>query len=142
MYILMADDDADDRFLIQTAFEENHIAASLQFVEDGVELMDFLKGEGRFANGRMHVLPSLILLDLNMPRKDGRESLKEIKEIPRFRSIPIVVLSTSRAEKDIVDSYSLGANCFITKPVSYQGLMEVIKYLGKFWLEIATIPAH
>ena len=138
VHILMADDDADDRMLAQSAFEENNVINPIHFVEDGVELMDYLRGNGKYSSER--VLPGLILLDLNMPKKDGREALFEIKSDPVLKSIPVVILTTSKAEEDIVKSYNLGANCFITKPVTFEGLLDITRCLSKFWLEVATIP--
>jgi CheY-like chemotaxis protein len=130
--ILIADDDEDDKFLLKSAFEESGIDAPLSFVDNGQELMDFLQKAKR--------LPSIILLDLNMPKKDGREALKEIKENPKYRSIPILILTTSNSPEDIRNCYFLGANCFITKPSTFEGLMRVIDELNKFWFNIASIP--
>lgn len=138
--ILMADDDAEDRILTKEAFEESYLLNDLEFVEDGQELMEYLRKEGKYANVENHTLPGLILLDLNMPRKDGREALKEIKSHPDFRKIPVVILTTSRAHQDIVRTYDLGVNCFITKPVSFNELIEVTRTLGKFWFEIVELP--
>jgi CheY-like chemotaxis protein len=137
--ILMADDDADDRFLTQSAFEEIQITNPLHFVEDGVELMEYLTFSGKYSQ-QLHPLPGLILLDLNMPRMGGKDALREIKANPHLRRIPVVILSTSKSEKDIVESYDLGANCFITKPASFDGLLDVVRQLGKFWLDVATVP--
>lgn len=136
----MADDDPDDRALTKEAFEENFPVNDLHFVEDGKELMDYLNKEGKYSNDINHSLPELILLDLNMPKKDGREVLKEIKDHPEFKKIPVIILTTSKAEEDIVKTYELGANSFITKPVTYSGLVEVTKQLGKFWFEIVKLP--
>lgn len=130
--ILIADDDEDDKFLLKSAFEESGIDAPLSFVDNGQELLDFLQ--------KAKKLPSIILLDLNMPKKDGREALKEIKENPKFRSIPILILTTSNSPEDIKNCYFLGANCFITKPSTFEGLMKVIGELNKFWFNIASIP--
>jgi CheY-like chemotaxis protein len=105
-------------------------------VKDGEELMDFLRHRGGFAEERLSPQPSLILLDLNMPRKDGREALREIKSDPVLRRLPVVVLTTSRAEEDVVRSYELGVNSFITKPVTFQGLLEAVRILGRYWFEI------
>jgi len=138
VHILMADDDADDRLLAKSAFEENNIVNPIHFVEDGVELMDYLHGIGKYNENRH--LPGLILLDLNMPKKDGREALFEIKTDPFLKSIPVVILTTSKAEEDIIRAYNLDANCFISKPVSFDGLLEVTRCLSKFWLEVASIP--
>ncbi len=139
--IIMADDDADDRLLTQSAFEENQISNPMHFVENGQELMDFLQRKGKY-NALNHPLPSLILLDLNMPKMDGREALREIKADPDLRKIPVLILTTSKSEKDIVESYSLGASCFISKPANFEQLLEVVKNIGRFWLETASIPGH
>ncbi len=138
--ILMADDDADDRLFAKEAMEEARLANDLHFVEDGEELMDYLHHRGRFADQNGCPRPGLILLDLNMPRKDGREALEEIKGDPDLRRIPIVVLTTSKAEEDIYRTYDLGVNSFITKPVSFAGMVEVMKTLRKYWFEIVELP--
>ena len=138
--ILLADDDPDDRKLTQDAFAENRLANILHCVEDGEELMDYLNRRGKFENLRGEPLPGLILLDLNMPRKDGREALKEIKANPEFRRIPIVVLTTSKAEEDIVRTYDLGVNSYVTKPVTFKSLVELIKILGRYWFEVVELP--
>ncbi|MFQ6099968.1 MAG: response regulator [Anaerolineae bacterium] len=138
--ILMAEDDPDDRLLTREAFEENCLANDLRFVEDGEELMDYLHQRGRFSDPQQSPRPGLILLDLNMPRKDGRKALEEIKTDPDLRRIPIVVLTTSKAEEDILRTYDMGVNSFITKPVTFEGLVAVIKTLGKYWLEIVALP--
>ena len=138
--ILMADDDEDDRLLTEDAFREYRVGNVLMFVEDGEELMDYLYRRGKFTDPKSSPRPGLILLDLNMPRKDGREALEEIKSDPGLRSIPVVVLTTSKAEEDIVRSYDLGVNSFITKPVTFEGLVEVVKTLGKYWIEIVELP--
>ena len=138
--ILLADDDPDDRKLTQDAFAENRLANVLHCVEDGEELMDYLHRRGKFSNLRGEPLPGLILLDLNMPRKDGREALKEIKADPELRRIPIVVLTTSKAEEDIVRTYDLGVNSYVTKPVTFKSLVELIKVLGRYWFEVVELP--
>ena len=138
--ILIADDDADDRMMASEALEESRLANDLRFVEDGEELLDYLYHRGRFAGERESPRPGLILLDLNMPRMDGREALREIKGDPALRSIPVVVLTTSKAEEDIYRTYDLGVNSFITKPVQFDGLVEVMKALGKYWFEIVELP--
>ena len=138
--ILMADDDPDDRMLAKEAFEECRLSNDLRFVEDGEELVDYLHCRGKFADPNDSPRPGLILLDLNMPRKDGREALGEIKSDPALRCIPIVVLTTSKAEEDILRSYDLGVNSFIVKPVSFEGLVEVVKTLGKYWFQIVELP--
>lgn len=138
----MADDDPDDRLMAREAFLECHLHNPLQFVADGEELMDYLHRRGRFDDDAAYPMPGLILLDLNMPRKDGREALREIKSDPRLREIPVVVLTTSRAEEDIARSYRDGVNSFITKPVSFTALIEVVATLGKYWLQIVDLPAE
>ena len=140
--ILLADDDADDRLLTKQALAENRLANDLVFVEDGEELMDYLLRQGKFTNPEDSPRPGLILLDLNMPRKDGREALEEIKTHPTLRKIPIVILTTSKTEEDICRSYNLGVNSYITKPVTFEGLVEVMKTVGKYWFEIVELPSH
>jgi two-component system, response regulator len=139
--ILMADDDADDRLMAQEAFEEARLANELHFVEDGEALMDYLYRRGSYATRSAAQDPGLILLDLNMPKKDGREALKEIKEDPALRHIPIVVLTTSKAEEDILRTYDLGVSSFITKPVTFTGLVELVQALTRYWFEIVTLPS-
>ena len=138
--ILMADDDADDRLMAQDAFDEVHLANELHFVEDGEALLDYLYRRGHYATRSAGQEPGLILLDLNMPKKDGREALQEIKADPALRHIPIVVLTTSRAEEDILRTYDLGVNSFITKPVTFAGLVELVKTLTHYWFELVTLP--
>ena len=140
--ILIADDDADDRMLIGDALEEARLNNPVEFVEDGVELMEFLKHEGKYAHLDDDDLPGIILLDLNMPRKDGRTALKEIREDERLRRIPIVVLTTSKSEEDILRTYNLGVNSFITKPVTFDKLVELAQIIGKYWIEIVALPAE
>ena len=139
--ILMADDDQEDRMLAKEALEESRLANDLRFAVDGEELMDYLHRRGRFASEREHPQPGLILLDLNMPRKDGREALREIKADPDLRRIPVVVLTTSKAEEDIYKSYDLGVNSFIIKPVSFEALVETMKTLALYWFQIVELPA-
>lgn len=138
--ILMADDDADDRLMTKEAFEESRLANDLRFVEDGVELMDYLQRRGKYSDPATSPRPGLILLDLNMPKKDGREALEEIKADPNLKCVRIVVLTTSKAEEDIYRTYDLGAASYITKPVTFAGMAEVIKTVGKYWLEIVELP--
>jgi two-component system response regulator len=138
--ILMADDDADDRQMTQEAFEQARVANDLRFVEDGAELLDYLHRRNRYADPALSPRPGLILLDLNMPKKDGREALREIKADPRFRNIRIVVMTTSKAEEDILRTYQLGAESFVTKPVTFPALVEVIQTMGRYWLEIVELP--
>jgi CheY-like chemotaxis protein len=138
--ILIADDDADDRLMAQEALEEARIANALHCVEDGEDLLDYLCRRGPYTALRHTPLPGLILLDLNMPKKDGREALQEIKADPALRRIPVVVLTTSQAEEDILRSYDLGVSSFIVKPVAFASLVEVMKALGRYWFEIVELP--
>ena len=138
--ILLADDDPDDRKLTQDAFVENRLVNVLHCVEDGEELMEYLRRQGRYVDQKDAPLPGLILLDLNMPRKDGREALKEIKADPELRRIPIVVLTTSKAEEDILRTYDLGVNSYVTKPVTFKSLVELVKVLGRYWFEVVELP--
>jgi CheY-like chemotaxis protein len=139
---LMADDDPDDRLLIKEAFEESLVSNSIYFVEDGVELMDYLRHQDKFSDPHTAPMPDLILLDLNMPRKDGREALAEIKSDPNLRYIPVVVLTTSKAEEDIIRSYDIGAASYITKPVTFDGLVNAIRGLGQYWVQIVRLPGR
>jgi CheY-like chemotaxis protein len=138
--ILMADDDPDDRELTREAFEENRLTNDLRFVEDGEELLDYLHRRGKYTDPASAPWPAIILLDLNMPKKDGREALRELKSDPRFRGIRVVIMTTSKAEQDVVRSYDLSAASYITKPVTFEQLVEVIRTLGKYWLEIVELP--
>ncbi len=140
--ILMADDDPDDCLLAQEALAESSLGSELHFVQDGEELMDYLKQRGKYAAPGSAPRPGLILLDLNMPKKDGREVLKEIKADPHLRQIPVLVLTTSKAEEDIHRSYYLGANSFITKPVNFTSLIELMKTLSKYWFEVVELPSE
>src|SRR4051812_35757301 len=124
--ILMAEDDADDRMLTEEAFEESKLVNDLRFVEDGQELVDYLKRRGRYQDPCASPRPGIILLDLNMPRKDGRQALTEIKADPDLRNIPVIILTTSKAEEDVVRTYGLGANSYIQKPVTFAGLQDVL----------------
>lgn len=138
--ILMADDDEDDCMLAREALAESRLANKLHIVNDGEELMDYLYHRGMYASKSTAPRPNLILLDLNMPKKDGREALKEIKADPRLRQIPVVILTTSKAEEDIHSSYDLGANSFIIKPVTFASLVEVMRTIGKYWFDIVELP--
>jgi CheY-like chemotaxis protein len=140
--ILLADDDEEDRMLAADAMHASRVANDLRFVEDGEELLDYLYKRGRYAAADAAPTPGLILLDLNMPRKDGREALREIKADPDLRRIPVVVLTTSKAEEDIYRTYDLGANSFITKPVSFEGLVSVMRDIGRYWIEIVELPPN
>lgn len=138
-YILVADDDADDRFLLENAFKEEKITNAVLYFKDGVELIDHLTRKVTETEEEL-TIPGLILLDLNMPRKDGRQVLKEIKNNPRLRFIPVLVFTTSEAEKDIEESYQLGANSYIVKPNDYTKLTDLIKAIRDFWLGSVTLP--
>lgn len=138
--ILVAEDDEDDQLLIKDAFEENRLVNSLHFVENGEELMDYLYHRGNYSKLSKLSRPELILLDLNMPKKDGREALGEIKKDPKLRQIPVVVLTTSKAEEDIYHTYDLGVNSFITKPVSFESLVNIIKILIEYWFRTVKLP--
>lgn len=138
--ILVADDDEDDRMFARDALDEARLANTVDFVEDGEELIEYLQHRGKYSGEGARILPGLILLDLNMPRKDGREALKEIKADPELRRIPIVVLTTSKDQEDIYRSYDLGVSSFITKPVTFEGLVDIMKALGKYWFEIVSLP--
>ena len=140
--ILIADEDPDDRQLTREAFEENHLANDLRFVEDGEELLDYLYRRGKYTNPESAPWPGIILLDLNMPRKDGREALEQIKQDPMFRGIRVVIMTTSKAEEDVVRSYNLSATSYITKPVTFERLVDVVRTLGKYWLEIVELPPN
>ena len=137
--ILMADDDMDDQLLAQEALAESRMLNQLRCVNDGVELLAYLRGEGPYANN--NPWPGLILLDLNMPRKDGREVLAELKADPQFRRIPVVILTTSKSEEDILRGYDLGASSYLTKPVTFSSLVELMQALGRYWFEVVELPA-
>lgn len=138
--ILMADDDADDRRLTQEAFEEGKLINEVRFVENGEQLLDYLRHEGAYAPPAEAPRPGLILLDLNMPRKDGRTVLKELKGDPELRQIPVVVLTTSKADEDVYRSYDLGVNSYIVKPVTFEALVDILQTLEKYWFEIVELP--
>ncbi len=138
--ILMADDDADDQLLARDALAESKLEEELHFVDNGEELLDYLLHRGKFAPPASAPRPGLILLDLNMPRKDGREALREIKTHPDLRRIPVVVLTTSQADTDISGLYDLGANSFISKPFQFEALVNVMKALGQYWFKTVELP--
>jgi CheY-like chemotaxis protein len=140
--ILMADDDPDDRQLTKEAFEESRIVNDLRFVEDGIELLEYLQHRGKYMDPASSPRPGLILLDLNMPKKDGRAALKEIKADPKLKHIRVVILTTSGNEEDILRTYDITAASYITKPVTFEGLVDVVKTLGKYWLEIVELPGE
>lgn len=143
--ILMADDDPDDRLLVKDALaeckEEAAAAEQMRFVDDGEDLMDYLLRRGKYTDPSTSPRPDLILLDLNMPRKDGREALKEIRAVAELRTIPVIIFTTSRAETDIKLVYGLGANSFVTKPVSFDSLVNTLAVLSRYWLGIVELPS-
>lgn len=130
--ILVADDDGEDRQLIKDALEESRLLNPLEFANDGEDLMSKLRSNKD--------LPGLILLDLNMPKKDGREALREIKSDPKLKAIPVIILTTSKAEEDIYRTYNLGVNSFITKPVTFTELVDVLNKIAQYWFEIVELP--
>ena len=138
--IVMADDDDDDYLLTKKALAESKLLNKLHRVKDGEELIEYLRHEGQYTDISEFERPGIFLLDLNMPRKDGREALKEIKSDPALSSIPVVVFTTSKAEEDIYKTYQLGVNSFITKPVTFDNLIKVMQTLGEYWLEIVELP--
>jgi CheY-like chemotaxis protein len=139
--ILMADDDEEDRELTFGELQSARLGNQLKFVVDGQDLMDYLRREGKYADPTVDTpLPGMILLDLNMPRKDGREALAEIKSDDSLRHIPVVVLTTSKDEEDVLRTYDLGVNSFITKPVTFVGLVEVMRSWTHYWFEIVKLP--
>lgn len=142
VHILLADDDPDDQLLTRRALKKNRLANTIDVVEDGEELMRYLRREGEYSEDGPQTAPrpGLILLDLNMPRMDGREALKEIKSDPELRRIPVVVLTTSESEQDVQQSYDLGVNAFVTKPVTFDGLARAIEAIGAFWFRIVKLP--
>ena len=137
--ILIAEDDEEDRLLIKEAFEESRLMNKIYFVDDGEDLMNFLLRRPPYTSENAP-RPGMILLDLNMPRKDGREALMEIKSNPELKTIPVVILTTSRTEEDVVRSYDIGVNSFITKPVTFSGLIKVVQTLSYYWLKIVELP--
>jgi|TARA_Y100001970_G_scaffold61257_1_gene78232 CheY-like chemotaxis protein len=136
----MADDDEDDRLLALDALKEGRVLNNLYCVEDGIELLEYLRREGKFADPATSPRPSLILLDLNMPRMDGREALQHIKADPNLRSIPVVILTTSKEEEDMIRGYDLGAASYITKPVNFEGLVDLMRAIGRYWIEFVELP--
>ena len=140
--ILMADDDPDDCLLAQEALTEARLANNLFIVKDGQELLDYLQRNGSFQDEAKSPRPGIILLDLNMPRKDGREALAEIKADPNLRSIPVVVLTTSKSDADILQTYDLGVSGYVTKPVTFMGLVDVMKSIGEYWFHIVQLPTN
>jgi two-component system response regulator len=139
--ILVVDDDPDDRMLIGDAFQEIPLKSQLHFAEDGEDALALLRRENGYARLAGQPLPRLILLDLNMPRMDGRETLKALKADPVLCKIPVVVLTTSKAEEDVVRAYGLGVNSFVIKPVTFERLIDVVRNIGTYWVDIVTLPA-
>ncbi len=137
--ILLVEDNPGDIRLTQEALKENKLRNSLSVVQDGVEAMEFLQRRGNYENAPR---PDIILLDLNLPKKDGRQVLEEIKDDPALKCIPVVILTTSRAEEDIVRTYNLHANCYITKPVELEQFIAVVKSIEDFWLTIVKLPSE
>lgn len=137
--ILMVDDDKDDQFLTQKALQENRVLNPVVPLVNGEELVDYLQHRGRFST-EPSPTPCFILLDLNMPKMDGRKALEIIKADPKLRKIPVVILTTSKAEEDIIRSYNLGANSFITKPILFESLVGLMASLKQYWLEIVELP--
>jgi two-component system, chemotaxis family, response regulator Rcp1 len=135
--ILLVEDSPSDAELTKKALETGKIANNLNRVVDGVEAMEYLRQKGKFAKAAK---PDLIMLDLNLPRKDGREVLREMKNDPSFKTIPVIVLTTSSSDKDVLQSYEFNANCYITKPVDFERFIDVVKTIEKFWLTVVTLP--
>ncbi|MBL4720709.1 MAG: response regulator [Alphaproteobacteria bacterium] len=138
--ILIADDDPDDRLLIEECLREARVSNNITFVEDGVELMDYLYRRGKYSDRSDAFMPGLILLDLNMPRKDGREALKEIRADENLRRIPVIALTTSKEEVDIFRTYDLGVSSYITKPVSFDEFVKTLNTVSEYWLQIVHLP--
>jgi CheY-like chemotaxis protein len=137
--ILIAEDDADDRFLLKTAFEEKGYSEKIDFVENGIDLIDYL-GKIQLQNGTDNQFPCFILLDLNMPKKDGRTVLKEVKEHPDFKRIPVIIFTTTKNENEVRRCYELGANTYVVKPVSFDALLKVVEDIRSYWINTASIP--
>jgi CheY-like chemotaxis protein len=138
--ILIAEDDADDRYLIQTAFSEVGCPEQIDFVENGIEVFSYLDNVYSSNNKEEKALPGFILLDLNMPKKDGREVLKELKQHPVFKKIPVIVFTTTKNEIEIRRCYELGANSYVVKPISFDALLKVVENIRSFWFQTASIP--
>jgi len=139
LHILLAEDDPDDRLFTRRALSESRVATRLTTVENGEELLRYLRREDGESGAPR---PDLILLDLNMPRMDGREALREMKQDPKLRRIPVVVLTTSEADQDVLQSYDLGVNAFMTKPVTFNELADAMDSLGAFWFDFVTLPSE
>lgn len=139
MTILIADDDTDDRLFIDKAFRQSGYTQNIQFVEDGEELMEYLRQNGRY-NEKTAPWPNLLILDLNMPRKNGFQALSEIKDDPKLRRLPVVVMTTSSADEDVLKTYNLGVNSFVTKPFNFNRLVEMVDALKTYWLDTVKLP--
>lgn len=139
MIILIADDDADDRMFLEQAMRQNGYEQSIRFVEDGEELLEYLRWQGRY-NELNAPWPNLLILDLNMPRKNGFQALSEIKEDPKLRRLPVIVMTTSSADEDIVKTYNLGVNSFVTKPFNFNRLVEIVSTLKTYWMHTVKLP--
>jgi CheY-like chemotaxis protein len=140
--ILMADDDVEDCLLVRDALLETGRPCDLHFVRDGEELFDYLRHEGEYVEGRNSPWPDLILLDLKMPRKDGRETIRQLKSDPHYRQIPVIALTTSSAADDVEYTYNAGANSYIKKPATFRELVGVLDALGRYWFETVELPAR
>jgi CheY-like chemotaxis protein len=138
--VLLAEDDSDDRLLVKDAMADCGWEGELRFVENGEELLDYLLHRGKYQSASPSPRPGLILLDLNMPKKDGREALRQIKAHPELRRIPVVVLTTSKADTDIANLYDLGANSFVSKPVQFDALVNVFRVMGQYWFRTVQLP--
>ncbi|HTH72933.1 MAG TPA: response regulator [Trinickia sp.] len=139
VHILLVEDSPTDVMLTREAMEQYKVVNPLDIVEDGVDAMDYLRGRGKYAQrGPLH--PGLIILDLNLPRMSGREVLYELKQDPELRNIPVVVLTTSKSEEDVIKSYCLHANCYITKPVDFARFIDVVRSINEFWFGVVTLP--
>lgn len=140
MVVVVAEDDEDDRLMTEEAFRENGMETKIMFVQDGVELLDYLHRRGKYIDPASSPRPALVLLDLNMPRMDGREALKQMKTDDHLRTIPVTIFTTSKAQEDVVRSYGLGVNCFVSKPVTFTGLVDAVRQISHFWFDLAEIP--
>jgi len=138
--VLLVEDNPADQQLTIRAFKKGHVNTDLQITSDGVEAMEYLRGEGKYNNRVLYPMPDLVLLDINMPRKDGKQVLQEIREDKRLKIIPVIMLTTSDQEKDIIDSYNLGVNAYISKPVRINEFMKVVNKLEDFWFTLNTMP--
>ncbi|MBT3271220.1 response regulator [Candidatus Poribacteria bacterium] len=138
--VLYAEDDEEDQMLAKAAMKRARLHNTIRFVNDGEELLDYLRQVGQYADPATAPRPGIILLDLNMPRMDGREALSEIRSDPNLRQIPVVVLTTSKEEEDILQSYEIGANSYLTKPVTFDKLVELIQHVGDYWFQVVQLP--